>query len=144
MKSEHPAEEAPTGSGWHHVPADGRASSSARRHVAAWLRGHGADRRVIDDLSLAASELAANVVQHGDATELWVRLLDTDPLRWTLEVVGGRNPLPPQLSDPQHWVISRPDSPHGRGLGIVRTVVDEIEVSTERGGLAIRCRHLRS
>jgi anti-sigma regulatory factor (Ser/Thr protein kinase) len=108
------------------------------------LHGRGAERSVIDDLSLAASELAANVVQHGDATELWVRLRDTDPLRWTLEVVGGRTALPPHLTDPRHWVISRPDSPHGRGLGIVRTVVDEIEVSNERGGLAIRCHRRRS
>ena len=131
------------GPDWHHVVAGDSASSSARRHVANWLRARGAAPDEIDDLSLAASELAANVVQHGDADELFVRLDDSDSGRWTLEVVGGRNVLPAHLADPTSWMVSHPDSSHGRGLGIVRTVVDDVEVLTDLDVLAIRCHRLR-
>jgi len=93
----------------------------------------------VEDLSLAASELAANVVQHGDADYLYVRLDDRDPNRWTLEVAGGRNRLPAHLSDPSVWSVARPESSHGRGLGIVRAVVDDIEVLEHANGLAIPC-----
>lgn len=129
---------------WHQVTAGGTASGAARRHVAEWLRVRGAATAEIDDLSLAASELAANVVQHGDADELFVRLDDHDPTRWTLEVRGGRRPLPDHLADPSSWSVAGPDSPHGRGLGIVRTVVDDVEVSTDGDVLAIRCHRLRA
>jgi anti-sigma regulatory factor (Ser/Thr protein kinase) len=99
---------------------------------------------VIDDLALAASELAANVVQHGGAHELYVRLDDQDPSRWTLDVAGGRNALPAHLVDPTSWVVSPPERVGGRGLGIVRAVVDEIEVLTEHDVVAIRCHRRRA
>jgi anti-sigma regulatory factor (Ser/Thr protein kinase) len=133
-----------SGAAWHRIPADDQASGAARRYVAAWLNDRDAEPHDIDDLSLAASELAANVVQHGDATQVYVRLADVDPRCWTLEVAGGRNALPAALTDPTAWVISRPDSANGRGLGIVRAVVDEIEVLADDDGLAIRCHRLRT
>ncbi len=132
------------GPDWHRVAADEFASSAARRHVATWLRTRGGTSAEIDDLSLVASELAANVTQHGDADELLVRLDDSDPGRWTLEVVGGRNLLPAHLADPTSWEVPRADSTTGRGLGIVRTVIDEIEVLTALDVLTIRCHRLRT
>lgn len=129
---------------WHRVAVGDQASTVSRRHVETWLRTRGATPAEIDDLSLVASELAANVVQHGDAHELLVRLDDSDSSRWTLEVVGGRNLLPAHLADPTSWEVSRPQDTHGRGLGIVRKVVDAVEVLIELDVLTIRCHRLRS
>ena len=132
------------GPDWHRVATGDQTSTVTRRHVATWLRTRGATPDEIDDLSLVASELAANVVQHGDADELLVRLDGNDPSRWTLEVVGGRNLLPAHLADPTSWEVSRPHDTHGRGLGIVRTVVDAVEVLSDRDVLTIRCHRLRA
>jgi anti-sigma regulatory factor (Ser/Thr protein kinase) len=129
---------------WHRIVADATASAVARRYVVEWLTTRGAPRHIIDDLALAASELTANVVQHGDAPELYVRLDDRDPRCWTLDVAGGRTSLPAHLTDPSTWTVSSPQSAHGRGLGIVRSVVDEVEVLTEHDVTAIRCHRLRS
>jgi len=129
---------------WHRLPADELASGAARRHVISWLLEHHADPRAVEDLSLAASELAANVVQHGGATELFVRLDGSDPRCWTLEVAGGHVRLPENLADPATWRVAGPDSSHGRGLGIVRAVVDDIEVIEDGRGLAIRCHRQRA
>ncbi len=131
-------------SGWHLIAADGGASSAARRFVIEWMTERGAGRRDIDDMALAASELTANVVQHGDAEQVRLRMVDSDPLCWTLEVAGGRHDLPAHLRDPSLWTISRPDRSSGRGLGIVRTVVDEVEVVDGHEGTTIRCHHRRT
>lgn len=131
------------GGDWCRIAAHGNAPAEARRHVAEWMTAHGATPDALHDLVLAASELTSNVVQHGGMPWVYLRLDDDHPECWTLEVVGGPRQPPALLRNPSRWSVSDPDSTNGRGLGIVRTVVDEVVVSDRFDLLAIRCRRRR-
>ena len=139
-----PGDPATLGDEWLRLAAHGSAPAAARRHVSEWLSAHDAAPEVVHDLALAVSELAANVVQHSGTEWVFVRIDDAHPGWWTLEVVGGPRQLPDHLKDPTQWTVAAPDSRRGgRGLGIVRSVVDEVEVDERGDELAIRCRRAR-
>jgi anti-sigma regulatory factor (Ser/Thr protein kinase) len=139
-----PGDPATLGDEWLRLAAHGSAPAAARRHVSEWLSARHAEPAVVHDLALAVSELAANVVQHSGTAWVLVRVDDDDPEWWTLEVVGGPRQLPDHLRDPARWTVAEPDSRRGgRGLGIVRSVVDEVEVDERGDELAIRCRRRR-
>jgi anti-sigma regulatory factor (Ser/Thr protein kinase) len=134
-----PGERAPADAGAQRLFADAGAPRRARHLVAGWLHDHGARPEVVEDLSLAVSELVANVVQHGDTPDVWIRVDDGDAEWWTVEVSERRRALPTELTDPSAWNIAGPDSRNGRGLGIVRTVVDHLDVFAGDGTVTIRC-----
>lgn len=89
------------------------------------------------DFELAVSELIANLVEYGDGDDITVSI-DADERHWMMEVRGGRV-IPPALRDPSAWHVSDADEDRGRGLGIVRAVVDAIRVERQDGVVVVHC-----
>jgi anti-sigma regulatory factor (Ser/Thr protein kinase) len=88
-----------------------------------------------DDVLLVTSELVTNAVEYGggDDVEVDVAVTDADV---TLQVTSA---LTGSIDDPAMWVGPAAAGPSGRGLMIVRSLVDEVTVSDDDGWLAISC-----
>jgi anti-sigma regulatory factor (Ser/Thr protein kinase) len=101
-----------------------------------------APENLIDDMRLAASELAANGVEHGDGTGVTVAV-DCDDTWWTLQVESSSadHSTPTR---PDRWVVAPAEAVSGRGLGIVRRLMDDVETWSRRGTIVIVCRRRRS
>lgn len=118
------------------VPGDASSSRLAREWVSSRLEGL-ADRQVIDDMRLVASELCANAVQHVAAATIDVRVDISNPRWWILAVTshtGG--PEPPPVSS---WKIAVASAPAGRGLGIVRRLSDRLTVEHGEQSFVVTC-----
>ncbi len=123
------------------VPTSARAG---RQFVTDTLREHGATIKVISDYALAVSELVTNIIEHGTGARLTILLEVTDPDWWEVEVVGDASNVPDHLLHPETWTVADADEASGRGLGIVRHLMDEIIAASEAGQLTIRCRRRRA
>jgi anti-sigma regulatory factor (Ser/Thr protein kinase) len=103
--------------------------AAARRFVADRLNGVAADRRIVDDLRLAASELVTNALGHGEHEPVVVELgVNTGVVSLS---VTSRSP-DDHVAPVSDWIVADADEITGRGLGIVRTLADD--VSVWRGG----------
>jgi hypothetical protein len=67
-----------------------------------------------------------------------------DPDWWEVEVVGGAATLPTMLLQPDTWTVAGANEASGRGLGIVRHLMDDIVSHTNAGQVSIRCRCRRT
>lgn len=117
---------------------------AARQFVAEQLRGYGAPTAIIDDCVLVVSELVSNIVEHGDGSDLVVSLDVTDPDWWHIEVTGPSAAAPQLVLHPEDWSIAHTDEVSGRGLGIVRRLMDHVTTHVSRGQLVVHCRIQRS
>ena len=83
---------------------------------------------------LATSELVTNAFEHGSPqpVRLTVRS-DGDQASITVVSGGDAEPVP----EVESWMPARADRVSGRGLGIVREIADDIDVSSPGDGLAI-------
>lgn len=123
------------------IPASARA---ARQFVAATLRRHDAPPKLISDYALVVSELVSNIIEHGDGSTMVISLDVADPDWWEVEVVGGATTPPITLLQPDTWTVASADKESGRGLGIVRHLMDDIVTHTDAGQVSIRCRSRRT
>jgi anti-sigma regulatory factor (Ser/Thr protein kinase) len=119
------------------IPPSARA---ARQFVATTLRRHDAPTKVISDYALVVSELVTNIIEHGDGSNMVISLDVADPDWWEVEVVGTSATSPSTLLQPDTWTVASADKASGRGLGIVRRLMDEIVAETNAGQVSIRCR----
>ena len=119
------------------VPASAR---SARAFVCDALRTSGADDTVIGDYRLVVGELTTNVIEHGDGSEMVVLVDLGDPQWWDVEVVGGIAASAPPLLSPETWQVATTRQVSGRGLGIVRHLMDDVVIETRAGRVSVRCR----
>jgi len=122
------------------VPQTARA---ARRFVADILRSRGATSQDIDDFSLVTSELVSNIIEHGDGSTLLLAV-GTVTGGWELSVVGGRCSPDSLVLRPEKWSVARASDSSGRGLGIVRQLMDEINVHMSNGTVSVNCRRRRA
>ena len=138
-----PAEE-PTGrrraKHFQHVPHDVRA---ARSFVASELRRWGATDHEVQTFRLAVSELAANAVAHG-AGNGWTVGVTAEREWLTMDVWGGHAGADSVIFHPERWLIADVHQPTGRGLGIVRQLVDEVTAVRWRGQVRVVCRLRRA
>jgi len=116
---------------------------AARRFVTETLREHGASSNVIGDYALAVSELATNVIEHGDGSGLTIRIDVSDPLWWEVEVAGGTANADNSVLHPNTWSVAGAEQASGRGLGIVRHLMDHVVADATDGRVSIRCRRQR-
>jgi serine phosphatase RsbU (regulator of sigma subunit)/anti-sigma regulatory factor (Ser/Thr protein kinase) len=111
-------------------PAAGQELAPARRELRRWLQTTPLDDRARDDVLLAAGEACANAVEHA-----------YDGAAGTVELVAAvdGDAVDLVVTDHGHWREPRP-STRGRGLGIMRRLVDDVDVETGEAGTRV---HLR-
>ena len=119
-------------------------AGAARRFVSEILRLNGASKCVVADFALVVSELSTNIIEHGNGSSLIIFVDVSDPDSWELEVVGGQCPPESRVLRPEAWAVAAADDPTGRGLGIVRHLMDEISAESRDDQVSIRCRQKRS
>ena len=118
-------------------------AGAARRFVADLLRLDGAPPSVISDYSLVVSELVTNVIEHSDGAQLEIVLDLADPEWWQLEVVGGPPVASKRLLAPETWTVAGADEVSGRGLGIVRQLMDDVAIRAAHDQIIVCCRRQR-
>jgi anti-sigma regulatory factor (Ser/Thr protein kinase) len=123
------------------IPTSAR---GARQFVTETLQSHGADPKVICDYALVVSELTTNIIEHGNRSSLIIFVDVANAEWWEVEVVGGAESPARQLLQPDTWTVAGADERSGRGLGIVRHLMDEISSDVTGGQIRIRCRRRRA
>jgi serine/threonine-protein kinase RsbW len=106
----------------------------ARTEVRQTMIDHRLSNDIVDDLTLAVAELVANAVEYGVGP--WL-VLELEIHAGVVSIVvihdGGAD-----LGDPSRWAMPPPTSTSGRGLAIVRRLVDRVEWSRSGGQLKVR------
>ncbi len=114
----------------HDIPAEERAVRTARQLVDTTLRRWDVPPRVIDDLVLVVSELAANAVLHG-----------RPPIQLRLRNGGSHVVL--ELHDTATYLPRKqrptPNDEHGRGLQLVSSLCDRWGTRPTVDGKAVWC-----
>lgn len=118
------------------TPASGRAVRAFVREV---LRSAHVPEQVAWDVELVVSELAANAVEHGAGDELTVEV-DITRRPWLSVSVTCISDAAPALRAWRTWAIAPPDARSGRGLGIVRRLMDDVDVEARNDRMTVRCR----
>lgn len=96
--------------------------------------------RAMEAARLIVSELVSNAVQHGGPADEITVELDLSSSEWVgIEVTGGRDALQ-AVARPTEWSVASPDQPTGRGLGIVKTLAEQVGLATRDGLVVVHCR----
>jgi anti-sigma regulatory factor (Ser/Thr protein kinase) len=115
------------------VAARPRELARLRRAVGEWAASLGAEGGERDDLVLAVNEAAANAVEHAYG-----------PDDAKLEVTGSTNGaglLEVRVRDFGRWRPGRTWSDGGRGLALIRSLMDDVSVDTTEVGTTVSMRH---
>jgi len=115
---------------YHAAPAELR---SARRRLRAWLERVGElSAQEIDDVLLAVGEASTNALEHGS---------HSDPDRVVgIEVAIGGGALVAEVSDTgawQHDAARSAQQGRGRGLMIMRGIMDEVRITNNQAGTTL-------
>jgi GAF domain-containing protein/anti-sigma regulatory factor (Ser/Thr protein kinase) len=104
--------------------------AAIRRLLRTWLLDAGGDRRAIEAVLLASGEACTNAIEHaygpGDQT-------------FELEAARDGDDVVLEIRDSGRWRPARGQN-RGRGLGLMETFMDEVEVSPTETGTAVRMR----
>lgn len=119
------------------MPTSARA---ARKFVGEILRQRSAPNSVVVDFRLVASELVSNVIEHGDGMGLTVFGDFSDQNWWEVGVVAGSTLSSSKMKHPNEWTVAGSEDRTGRGLGIVRKLMDDVIIDISEGLVSVRCR----
>jgi anti-sigma regulatory factor (Ser/Thr protein kinase) len=111
----------------------------ARDFVRDVLHDDAVDEAIIEDVTLAVSELVTNGVRHGAGGPVTVRI-ETAPDEVVCIVRSTGGPLP----DPATWRSPGVSGRTGRGLAIVRAVADTVVAEADGLVVVLRCSFRRS
>ncbi len=103
---------------------------AARALVRTWLAELGVTGDDAADLLLATGEAFANAVEHSGATDVRLSL-----------TTAGDGQLTVEVEDSGSWRRPRIATSRGRGLSMMRALVDEVEVESDDEGTIVRLRH---
>ncbi|MBD5603682.1 MAG: ATP-binding protein [Candidatus Eremiobacteraeota bacterium] len=109
-------------------PARPESSPELRRELRRFLENLRLDRDRLDDVVLAAGEAAGNAIEHayrGDSGSVRLRAF--------VENVS----LVVEVCDSGRWRLEG-DPERGRGLGIMRALVDHVSIESTRAGTSVR------
>jgi len=106
---------------------------TARRFVRGQLAGLVADD-VTDDLQLLTSELVTNAIEHGAVAPISITVSFT--AERASVTVASRGPSP-TVGPADTWHVADVEEITGRGLGIVRALADDIDMSKTQHQLTI-------
>jgi hypothetical protein len=116
---------------------------SARAFASDALRDLGATDDEIETFGLAVSELGSNVVMHARRSG-WTVGIEANGDWYVMDVSGGTAEADNVIFHPERWMIADSTEPTGRGLGIVRGLMDDVTVDVWRGNVRVVCRLHRS
>ena len=114
------------------VPADPKALGGLRDELRAWLRDAAVPRDVRDDVVLACNEACANAVEHASLT------VAGEPIAVRLRRADSTLLL--EVADVGAWREGGADGDRGRGLEIMRAVMDDVELTSSPTGTVVRMR----
>lgn len=114
------------------IPARAEELRSVRHALGAWFAGQDAPPDVAADIALAAHEAAANVVEHAypnGTGDVIVRARRDDEGLLVL------------VQDEGHWRSPSRTDQRGRGLTVMRSLVDEVVIAPSPSGTTVLLRH---
>ena len=118
------------------LPPDLSTLSVVRRELRGWLGARGLDDETADDLVLATSEALANAAEHGSGPDEHVAVQ-----AWFEQPQGAASEVVVHVQDQGRWAAPPPSPERGRGLSIMRALVDDVAVKTGNGtSVALRRR----
>ena len=111
-------------------PAEPESLTELRHSFSRWLSGKGASREELQDLVLAVTEAAGNAVLHAYG-----------PGEGTFEVEAGENNslVSVGVTDQGRWRTRRP-SIGGRGLNLMRALVQSVQIHSDGTGTRVKLR----
>jgi anti-sigma regulatory factor (Ser/Thr protein kinase) len=110
------------------IPADPTELAGLRHRLRPWLSRRRFDRTEVDEILLAVSEACNNAIEHAYRDELGSVRLRLDDDGETLRAV---------VRDTGRWRDGDSGADRGRGLVIMRTVMDRIDVETGDHGTQV-------
>ena len=99
----------------------------ARRLVGGALRRRTLPLRVVDDVVLATSELVSNAVLHGRGDDVAIAVRESAGAVEVSVTSAG----PADVGPVHSWSMPPPGAIGGRGLALVRSVVDRVDTATD-------------
>ena len=109
------------------LPADPAVLSRLRRLVRRWLRERGASDQLVTEITLAVNEACANAIEHAYSPSPATFEVHTS-------VTGGEVMI--VVRDSGRWRAPRGED-RGRGLTVIETAMDEVEVNPTGDGTEV-------
>lgn len=103
------------------LPREAMGVPMIRRVLGDALRGLGVSDECVADIIVAASEACTNAVQHAESAPHYQLVVGVDGAHCVLKVVDRGTGLRAEPDDAGH-----PDAESGRGIMIMRSLVDEV------------------
>ena len=110
------------------LPQEASSVQLIRRAVTNTLGVFGVDEDCIEEIRLALSEACTNVVEHAQPADEYEVRLEVDDRRCAISVTNRGNGFD---ADDLHGVMPATDSARGRGVAIMRAVMDHVEFRSE-------------
>jgi PAS domain S-box-containing protein len=113
------------------VSTDPTRLRDVRRHLAGWMRRSGATEEDVEIAQMACHEACSNAIEHG---------YGFGEGSFTIDARMSNGKVMLEVTDRGGW-IDRPEGglPHrGRGLALMRALMDAVQVSHEGGGTTVR------
>jgi serine phosphatase RsbU (regulator of sigma subunit)/anti-sigma regulatory factor (Ser/Thr protein kinase) len=114
--------------------------SATRRALHSWLGVQGADRETREEVVLAASEAVANAAEHGSGNHPDEQV--TVAARVEAQA-DGTDDVVVTVRDEGRWRKHAPSLERGRGLLIIRALMDDVLVDTSSGTRVVLRRRLQ-
>jgi anti-sigma regulatory factor (Ser/Thr protein kinase) len=114
------------------VPAEPSALVGLRADVRGWLTAQAIPEDVHADVVLACDEACANAIEHA------YRTTTSRPIRVELRREDDRVVI--QVEDEGTWRDDLVEGDRGRGISIMRAVMDDVDIRTDRHGTVVTLR----
>lgn len=109
------------------LPREAETVGLIRSVVRNALNSFGTTQECTDDICLALSEACTNVIDHAGLDDEYEVRVQIDELNCAISV---RNTGQPFDAAALRMVMPDPDSPRGRGVAIMRTLMDNVDFSS--------------
>ena len=116
------------------LPAHPSRLVDVRRRLVAWLAAHGATRRETSDIVLATHEACMNAIEHAFAPSLRDAAVE-GRVQVHAQIDGAEVDV--LVTDHGHWRERRVTS-GGRGIRLMRSLMDEVDVTPSTDGTTVR------
>jgi anti-sigma regulatory factor (Ser/Thr protein kinase) len=116
------------------IPATPGSLAQGRRMLARWLEGRGAEPEEIRDIELACHEACTNAAEHGHSFA---------EAHFDLEAVHREGEVALTVRDTGSWREPM-NGNRGKGLVLMRQLMDDVSVETTPDGTVVELRRLLS